>query len=76
MFPGVFFFILKEEYIMNKYINEYFQQLNAEWDSKIDSLVKNARKEARDDLDQFEKEIELIEQGYSAEEVLEMMKNK
>ena len=76
MFPGVFFFILKEEYIMNKYINEYFQQLNAEWDSKIDSLVNNARKEARDDLDQFEKEIELIEQGYSAEEVLEMMKNK
>ena len=58
MFPGVFFFILKEEYIMNKYINEYFQQLNAEWDSKIDSLVNNARKEARDDLDQFEKEIE------------------
>lgn len=55
-------------------INEYFQQLNAEWNQKIDTLVNKTRKEARDDLDQFEKEIELIEQGYSAEEVLNMTK--
>ena len=74
MFPGVFFFILKEELDMN--INEYFNQLNAEWNQKIDTLIDKTRKETRDDLDQFEKEIELIEQGYSAEEVLEMMKNK
>ena len=57
-------------------INEYFNQLNAEWNQKIDTLIDKTRKETRDDLDQFEKEIELIEQGYSAEEVLEMMKNK
>lgn len=57
-------------------MNEYFQQITNEWNAKIDSLVSDTRKEARDDLDQFEKEIELIEQGYSAEEVLEMMKNK
>ena len=55
-------------------INEYFNQLNAEWNQKIDTLIDKTRKEARDDLDQFEKEIELIEQGYSAEEVLEMTK--
>ena len=63
---------------MNKYINEYFQQLNAEWNQKIDTLIDKTRKEARDDLDldQFEKEIELIEQGYSAEEVISMTKRK
>ena len=72
MFPGVFFFILKEEYIMN--MNEYLQKINAEWNAKIDSLVSDTRKEAHDDLDQFEREIALIEQGYSAEEVIEMTK--
>ena len=61
---------------MNKYINEYFQQLNAEWNQKIDTLIDKTRKEARDDLDQFEKEIELIEQGYSVDEVLNMTKRK
>lgn len=74
MFPEVFFFILKEEHIMN--MNEYLQKINAEWNTKIDELIDNARKEAHDDLDQFEKEIALIEQGYSAEEVLEMTKRK
>ena len=57
-------------------MNEYFQQLNAEWNTKIDELIDKTRKEAHDDLDQFEKEIALIEQGYSAEEVLEMTKKK
>ena len=57
-------------------MNEYFQQITNEWNAKIDSLVSDTRKEARDDLDQFEKEIELIEQGYSAEEVLNMTKRK
>lgn len=57
-------------------INEYFNQLNAEWNQKIDTLIDKTRKEARDDLDQFEREITLIEQGYSAEEVLEMTKRK
>lgn len=57
-------------------MNEYFQQITNEWNTKIDSLVSDTRKEAHDDLDQFEKEIELIEQGYSAEEVLEMTKHK
>ena len=44
--------------------------------AEIDTLIDKTRKEARDDLDQFEKEIELIEQGYSAEEVIEMTKRK
>ena len=57
-------------------MNEYCQQLNAEWNTKIDELIDKTRKEAHDDLDQFEKEIALIEQGYSAEEVLEMTKKK
>ena len=56
--------------------NEYFQQITNEWNAKIDSLVSDTRKEAHDDLDQFEKEIELIELGYSAEEVLNMTKRK
>ena len=55
-------------------MNEYFQQITNEWNAKIDSLVSDTRKEAHDDLDQFEREIELIEQGYSAEEVIEMTK--
>lgn len=57
-------------------INEYFNQLNAEWNTKIDALIDKTRKEVNDDLDQFEREIELIEQGYSAEEVLNMTKRK
>ena len=57
-------------------MNEYLQKINAEWNQKIDTLIDKTRKEARDDLDQFEKEIELIEQGYSAEEVLNMTKCK
>ena len=57
-------------------MNEYLQKINAEWNQKIDTLIDKTRKEARDDLDQFEKEIELIEQGYSAEEVLNMTKRK
>lgn len=72
MFPGVFFFILKEEYIMN--MNEYLQKINAEWNAKIDDLIDTTRKEMYDDLGNIEKEIALIEQGYSAEEVLEMTK--
>lgn len=42
--------------------------------AEIDELIDKTRKEARDDLDQFEKEIALIEQGYSAEEVINMTK--
>lgn len=61
---------------MSNNFNSYFQQLNAEWNTNIDALIDKTRKEAHDDLDQFEKEIELIEQGYSAEEVLEMTKKK
>ena len=57
-------------------MNEYLQKINAEWNQKIDTLIDKTRKEARDDLDQFEKEIELIEQGYSAEEVISMTKRK
>ena len=55
-------------------INEYFQQLNNNMAAEIDELIDKTRKEARDDLDQFEKEIALIEQGYSAEEVINMTK--
>ena len=61
---------------MNKYINEYFQQLNAEWNTKIDALIDKTRKEVNDDLGNIEEEIALIEQGYSVDEVLEMTKNK
>lgn len=57
---------------MSNEIKSYFQQLNNDMAAEIDSLVNNARKEARDDLDQFEKEIELIEKGYSVDEVLNM----
>lgn len=57
-------------------INEYFQQLNAEWNQKIDTLVNKTRKELQDDLGNIEEEIALIEQGYSAEEVIEMTKRK
>lgn len=74
MFPGVFFFILKEEHIMN--MNEYFQQLNAEWNQKIDTLIDKTRKEVNDDLGNIEKEIALIEQGYSVDEVLELTKKE
>ena len=55
-------------------INEYFNQLNAEWNQKIDTLVNKTRKEMNDDLGNIEEEIALIEQGYSAEEVIEMTK--
>ena len=57
-------------------MNEYFNQLNAEWDSKIDALVNNTRKEVNDDLGNIEEEIALIEKGYSVDEVLEMTKRK
>ena len=57
-------------------INEYFQQLNAEWNQKIDELVNKTRKEVNDDLGNIEEEIALIEQGYSAEEVISMTKSK
>lgn len=57
-------------------MNEYLQKINTEWNAKIDDLIDTTRKEAHEDLDQFEKEIELIEQGYSAEEVLNMTKHK
>ena len=76
MFPGVFFFILKGGIIMSNDFNSYFQQITDTFNSKIDELIGKTRKETRDDLDQFEKEIELIEQGYSAEEVLNMTKRK
>ena len=76
MFPGVFFFILKGGIIMSNDFNSYFQQITDTFNSKIDELIGKTRKETRDDLDQFEKEIALIEQGYSAEEVLNMTKRK
>ena len=57
-------------------MNEYFQQLNNNMAAEIDDLIDKTRKDVHEDLDQFEKEIELIEQGYSAEEVLEMTKRK
>ena len=57
-------------------INEYFNQLNAEWNTKIDALIDKTRKEMNDDLGNIEEEIALIEQGYSAEEVLNMTKRK
>lgn len=61
---------------MNNDFNSYFQKITDEWNSKIDSLVNDTIKEVNDDLGNIEREIALIEQGYSAEEVLEMMKNK
>ena len=61
---------------MSNNFNSYFQQITDTFNSKIDELIGKTRKEAHDDLDQFEKEIELIEQGYSAEEVLNMTKRK
>ena len=76
MFPGVFFFILKGGIIMSNDFNSYFQQITDTFNSKIDELIGKTRKETRDDLDQFEKEIALIEQGYSAEEVISMTKRK
>ena len=57
-------------------MNEYFQQITNEWNQKIDELVNKTRKEMNDDLGNIEEEIALIEQGYSAEEVLEMTKHK
>ena len=57
-------------------MNEYFQQLNAEWNQKIDALIDKTRKEMNDDLGHVEEEIALIEQGYSAKEVLNMTKCK
>ena len=57
-------------------MNEYFQQLNNNMAAEIDDLIDKTRKDVHEDLDQFEKEIELIEQGYSAEEVLNMTKRK
>ena len=61
---------------MSNDFNSYFQQITDTFNSKIDELIGKTRKETRDDLDQFEKEIALIEQGYSAEEVLNMTKRK
>ena len=57
-------------------MNEYFNQLNAEWNEKIDALLNNTRKEVNDDLGNIEEEIALIEKGYSVDEVLEMTKRK
>ena len=57
-------------------MNEYLQKINAEWNAKIDDLIDTTRKEMYDDLGNIEEEIALIEQGYSAEEVLEMTKRK
>ena len=57
-------------------MNEYFQQLNNNMAAEIDDLIDKTRKDVHEDIDQIEKEIELIEQGYSAEEVLEMTKRK
>ena len=76
MFPGDFFFILKEEYIMSNDFNYYFQKITDEWNSKIDSLVSDTIKDMHDDLGNIEEEIALIEQGYSAEEVISMTKRK
>lgn len=59
---------------MSNNFNSYFHQITDTFNSKIDELIDKTRKEAHDDLDQFEKEIALIEQGYSAEEVLNMTK--
>lgn len=61
---------------MSNNFNSYFHQITDTFNSKIDELIDKTRKEAHDDLDQFEKEIALIEQGYSAEEVIEMTKRK
>ena len=57
-------------------MNEYFQQITNEWNQKIDELVNKTRKEVNDDLGNIEEEIALIEQGYSAEEVISMTKSK
>lgn len=57
-------------------MNEYLQKINAEWNEKIDALVNNTIKEMNEDLGHIEEEIALIEQGYSAEEVLEMTKKR
>ena len=61
---------------MSNNFNSYFHQITDTFNSKIDELIDKTRKEAHDNLDQFEKEIALIEQGYSAEEVIEMTKRK
>ena len=61
---------------MSNNFNSYFHQITDTFNSKIDELIDKTRKEAHDDLDQFEKEIALIKQGYSAEEVIEMTKRK
>lgn len=55
-------------------MNEYFQQITNEWNQKIDTLIDKTRKELQDDLGNIEEEIALIEQGYSAEEVINMTK--
>ena len=61
---------------MSNNFNSYFQQITDTFNSKIDELVNKTRKEMNDDLGNIEKEIALIEQGYSAEEVLELTKRK
>ena len=61
---------------MSNDFNYYFQKITDEWNSKIDSLVSDTIKDMHDDLENIEKEIALIEQGYSAEEVLNMTKRK
>ena len=50
---------------MSNNFNSYFHQITDTFNSKIDELIDKTRKEAHDDLDQFEKEIALIEQGLS-----------
>lgn len=61
---------------MSNDFNSYFQKITDEWNAKIDDLIDTTRKELQDDLGNIEREIELIEQGYSAEEVLNMTKRK
>lgn len=63
--PGVYFLYYKEENSMINYMEE-IAKINA----AMDKLVEDAIKEAHADLDKFEEEIKLIEQGYTAEEVL------
>lgn len=47
----------------------YMEEI-AKINAAMDKLVEDAIKEAHADLDKFEEEIKLIEQGYTAEEVL------
>ena len=61
---------------MSNDFNYYFHKITDEWNSKIDSLVSDTRKDMHDDLRNIEEEIALIEQCYSAAEVLNMIIRK